>query len=119
VGHIEVEFECYAIHVSSCKDISNIVLEFYDGQHRKLDNVNSQCVTIGKADEVITGAWVKAGNNSSGDGPGYGERFDSDRDDCDGAGGDGGAGGMGGSYGDGGTGGMGGGYGGAGGTVVH
>jgi hypothetical protein len=27
--------------------------------------------------------WVKAGNNKSGDGPGYGERFDSDADDCD------------------------------------
>jgi hypothetical protein len=24
--------------------------------------------------------WVKAGNNASGDGPGYGERFDSDLD---------------------------------------
>jgi hypothetical protein len=122
VGHIEVEFECEAIHVSSCKDISNVVLEFSDGKHRKFDDVESQCVTIGVADRVIKGAWVKAGNNRSGDGPGYGERFESDRDDCDGAGGaggDGGAGGMGGGYGDGGAGGMGGSYGGAGGTAVH
>ena len=117
VGHIEVDFECHSIDVSSCKDISNVVLEFYDGEHRKLDNVNSQCVTIGKADKVITGAWVKAGNNSSGDGPGYGERFDSDREDCDGTGGDGGDGGDGGSTG--GAGGDGGMDGGTGGAVVY
>jgi hypothetical protein len=102
IGYIEVEFECNAIHVSSCKDISNVVLELADGEHRKFDDLECQCVTLGVADEVIVGAWVKAGNNASGDGPGYGERFDSDAH-CDGAGGTGGSGGAGGQ---GGTGGM-------------
>ncbi|MFZ1866214.1 MAG: hypothetical protein WAU39_18480 [Polyangiales bacterium] len=107
VGYIEVEFECSEIHVSSCKDISNIVLELADGEHRKFDDLECQCVTLGAADEVIVGAWVKAGNNKSGDGPGYGERFDSDAD-CDGGGGAGGAGGAGGQGGSGGAGGQGG-----------
>jgi hypothetical protein len=102
IGYIEVEFECNAIHVSSCKDISNVVLEFADGKHRKFDDLECQCVTLGVADEVIVGAWVKAGNNASGDGPGYGERFDSDAD-CDGTGGTGGSGGAGGQGGSGGT----------------
>jgi len=78
--------------------------------------------TIGVADRVIEGVWVKAGNNGSGDGPGYGERFESDQDDCDGADGTAGDGGAGGTAGDGragGASGMGGGYGGAGETVVH
>lgn len=94
LGYIEVDFECSAIHVSSCKDISNVVLEFATGEHRKFDDLEDQCVTIGAGDEVIAGAWVKAGSNKSGDGPGYGERFDSDAN-CDGAGGNGGAGGDG------------------------
>jgi hypothetical protein len=118
VGHIEVRFECSAIHVSSCKDISNVVLEFRTGEHRKFDNVNTQCVTIGVADEVITGAWIKTGDTGSGDGPGYGARYDSDAD-CDGAGGTGGsagAGGVGGGAGASGGGGM---DGGTGGTVVY
>ncbi|MGB8331399.1 MAG: hypothetical protein WCE62_14835 [Polyangiales bacterium] len=117
VGYIEVVFECSAIRVSSCKDISNVVLEFADGEHRKFDDLDGQCLTIGVADEVIVGAWVKAGNNKSGDGPGYGERFDSDAD-CDGTGGTGGGGGAGGQ---GATGGMDGGIdddGGTGGSVV-
>ena len=112
VGYIEVEFECSEVHISSCKDISNVVLEFANGKHRKFDDLNGHCATIGVADKHIVGVWVKAGNNKSGDGPGYGERFDSDAEGCDGAGGtggmggDGGAGGMGGDGGAGGMGGM-------------
>jgi hypothetical protein len=101
IGYIEVDFQCSEIHVSSCKDISNVVLELASGEHRKFDDLECQCVTLGVADEVIVGAWVKAGNNKSGDGPGYGERFDSDAD-CNGAGGAGGSGGMGGQGGSGG-----------------
>jgi hypothetical protein len=67
-----MEFECHAIHVSSCKDISNVVLELRSGKHRKFDNLKGHCATIGVADRVIEGVWVKAGNNGSGDGPGYG-----------------------------------------------
>ena len=101
IGYIEVEFECSEVHVSSCKDISNVVLELASGEHRKFDDLECQCVTLGVADEVIVGAWVKAGNNRSGDGPGYGERFDSDAD-CEGTGGTGGIGGAGGAGGSGG-----------------
>ena len=75
-----MDFECNAVHVSSCKDISNIVLELANGEHRKFDDLDDQCATVGMGDEQIVGAWVKAGNNHSGDGPGYGERFDSDAD---------------------------------------
>ncbi|MBT8468662.1 MAG: hypothetical protein KJN97_07930 [Deltaproteobacteria bacterium] len=75
IGYIEVDFECTAIHVSSCKDISNIVLEFANGKHRKFDGLKGNCATVGMGDKLIVGAWVKAGNNKSGDGPGYGERF--------------------------------------------
>lgn len=131
-GHIEVEFECHEAHIASCKELSNVVLEFEDGEHRKYDDLDGHCATLGVGERPIVGVWVKAGNNKSGDGPGYGERFDSDAD-CDGTGGTGGTagsggeGGMGGSGATGGQGGMGGagGYDGTGGTgatggvVVH
>jgi hypothetical protein len=126
-GYIEVEFECSEVHVSSCKDLSNIVLEFDDGEHRKFEDLDGHCATLGVGEREITTAWVKAGNNKSGDGPGYGERFDAPDDSCDGAGGQGGSGGDGGAGGETGAGGVGGETGaggmggetGAGGIVVH
>ena len=104
-GYIEVEFECNEAHIASCKDLSNVVIEFEDGEHRKYDDLDGHCATLGVGERRIVGVWVKAGNNKSGDGPGYGERFDSDAE-CDGTGGTGGAGGMGGEGGMGGMGGM-------------
>jgi hypothetical protein len=103
-GNIEVEFECHEAHIASCKELSNVVIEFEDGEHRKYDDLDGHCATLGIGVRQIAGVWVKAGNNKSGDGPGYGERFDSDAD-CDGTGGTGGAGGEGGMGGMGGTGG--------------
>jgi hypothetical protein len=125
-GYIKVEFECYEAHIASCKELSNVVLEFADGEHRKFDDLDGHCATLGVGEREILGAWVKAGNNKSGDGPGYGERFDAPADSCDGAGGAGGSGGMAGSGGAAGAGGMTGsggsgtgGAGGAGGVVVY
>ena len=106
-GNIEVEFECHEAHIASCKELSNVVIEFEDGEHRKYDDLDGHCATLGVGERQIAGVWVKAGNNKSGDGPGYGERFDSDAD-CDGTGGAGGMGGMGGMAGSGGVGGAGG-----------
>jgi hypothetical protein len=126
-GYIEVEFECYEAHVASCKELSNVVLELADGEHRKFDDLDGHCATLGVGEREIVGVWVKAGNNKSGEGPGYGERFDAPADSCDGAGGaggqagaggEGGSGGQGGVAGEGGAGGSGG-LGGARGIVVH
>ena len=122
-GHIEVEFECHEAHIASCKELSNVVIEFADGEHRKFDELDGHCATLGVGEREIAGVWVKAGNNKSGDGPGYGERFDSDAE-CDGTGGTGGTGGSGGGGGNGGNGGEAGlggdgGTGGTGGIVVH
>ena len=102
---IAVHFECTEIHIVSCKDLSNVVLDCEDGEHHKFDGLHGQYETFERDGCLIVGAWVKAGNNASGDGPGYGERFDSDLD-CDGTGGTGGAGGTGGTGGTAGTGGI-------------
>jgi len=80
VGEIAVEFECFEVHITSCKELSNVVLEFEDGEHYKFDDLEGHCITLGAGDRHIVGVWVKAGNNKSGDGPGYGDRFDSDLD---------------------------------------
>ncbi|MEZ6050230.1 MAG: hypothetical protein R3C02_02415 [Planctomycetaceae bacterium] len=71
-----------SVYVESTKDLSNVVLEFEDGTHYKFDNLNQGKTGtfegIGaNTGKVIAGVWVKSGCNSSGDGPGYGERFDS------------------------------------------
>lgn len=87
-------FECHALHVVSCKQLSNVVLEFADAEVYKYDGLKGHYGTFGAGDKEITGAWVEAGNNASGDGPGYGERFDAPADSCGGTGGAGGAGGI-------------------------
>ena len=79
---VAVEFDCDEVHVKSCKDLSNVVLEFADGSHYKFDDLNegNEASFAGVNDHDgsdIVGVWVKAGANHSGDGPGYGERFES------------------------------------------
>ena len=84
------------------------MVEFEDGDEYKYDGLEGYYGTFGAGDKRIVGAWVKAGNNASGDGPGYGMRIEPEGDECDGggAGGAGGDGGTGGSAGMAGTGGM-------------
>jgi hypothetical protein len=82
--HIDVTFhaEGTSVYVVSTKDLSNVVLEFADGVKYKFNNLNQGKTGtfqgIGaNAGKQIVGVWVKSGCNASGDGPGYGERFDS------------------------------------------
>jgi hypothetical protein len=80
--HIEVTFNASgtSVEIVSTKDLSNVVLEFEDGSHYKFDNLNQGPTGtfqgLGEhAGKTIVGVWVKSGCNQSGDGPGYGERF--------------------------------------------
>jgi hypothetical protein len=86
-GPINVDFHCTEIDVVSCKDLSNVVLEYADGSHQKFEGLSGHQGTFAGAGEhegaEIVGVWVKAGNNASGDGPGYGERFDSPEGICE------------------------------------
>ncbi len=82
--HIEVTFsgDGKSIFVESSKDLSNVVLEFTDGSHYKFDNLNQGRTGtfqgIGQhAGKTIEQVWIKSGCNASGEGSGYGERFDS------------------------------------------
>jgi hypothetical protein len=99
VSALHVEFECAAITVYTCKDVSNVVIEFEDGSRQRFEGlsgrVNTFAGTGAHAGKRILGVWVKAGSNHSGDGPGYGERVDTTLEDCDApAAGSGGAGGA-------------------------
>jgi hypothetical protein len=86
VGKIEVAFDCFEITTVSCKDLSNVVIELADGSRQRFDGLSGQRgVFSGTGDHAgaqIVGVWVKAGNNKSGDGPGYGERFDAPTQEC-------------------------------------
>jgi hypothetical protein len=80
IGRIDVTFDCDSIIIISCKDLSNVVLEFEDGTRQKFDGLSGQSATFSgtgaNAGKTVVGVWVKAGANHSGDGPGYGDRFD-------------------------------------------
>lgn len=86
-AQVDVEHDCTSVAVTSSKDISNVVLAFTDGDRQKHDGLSGRSGSFrgtgANADQVITTAWVKSGNNKSGDGPGYGERFDFATEGCD------------------------------------
>ena len=74
------------VHVEAEKELSNVVLAFEDGEHEKWDDLDLDPDRVYEGDfwgtgdnegKTIVTVWVKAGCNDSGDGPGYGERFDS------------------------------------------
>lgn len=72
------------VFIESSKDLSNVVLEFADGTEYKFDGLTGLTGTFSGVGEnegkEIVGVWVKSGSNESGDGPGYGERFDNPND---------------------------------------
>jgi hypothetical protein len=61
----------------STKDLSNCVLRFSDDSRQKFDGLSggsrTLCGTGANEGKKIVGIWIKSGNNSSSDGPGYGE----------------------------------------------
>jgi len=100
VSVVHVEFRCGGITVYTCKDLSNIVIEFDDGTQQRIEgvdgHVNTFAGTGANAGKRIVRVWVKAGNNASGDGPGFGERVEAPPQSCTPpTGGRGGAGGAG------------------------
>jgi hypothetical protein len=64
------------VWVQSSKDLSNVVVEYSDGTRQKYDNLTAKTGTFGSGNKPIRRVWVKSGCNASGDGPGYGERFE-------------------------------------------
>jgi len=66
-----------SVYVTSTKDLSNVVLEFADGEHQKFEGISGYAKTFAGTGEhlgkEVVGVWIKSGCNSSGDGPGYGE----------------------------------------------
>lgn len=81
---VTVEYDCdqEGWVVTSTKALSNIVVS--DGQSDEKTEFpdDPRVYTTIITDEGVTTIWVKSGNNHSGDGPGYGERFDLTPPDC-------------------------------------
>ncbi|HKP58877.1 MAG TPA: hypothetical protein VJV78_19285 [Polyangiales bacterium] len=86
VAALRVEFTCRSVTVFTCKDLSNLVIEFEDGTRQKFDgqsgHVNDFSGTGANAGKRIVRVWVKAGANHSGDGPGYGQRVETTVSEC-------------------------------------
>lgn len=85
-GPVRVTFRCGEITVVTCKDLSNVVLELEDGTRQRFEGLkghNNRFTAVGaQQGAAVIGVWVKAGNNKSGDGPGYGERVVAPVDTC-------------------------------------
>ena len=70
-----------SVTVTSTKDLSNVVLKFCNGAEYKFDDLNigntGVFAGIGENEgrKIVT-VWVKSDSYQSGDGPGYGYRFD-------------------------------------------
>jgi hypothetical protein len=77
---ITVTFKSNSVSVTSTKDLSNVVLEFSGGNRQKFDGLSGTTGTFAgtgsNASKRINKVWVKSGTNDSGEGPGYGERFE-------------------------------------------
>lgn len=77
---ITVTFRSNDVYVVSTKDLSNVVLQFSNGTVQKFDGLKGKTgVFKGTgtfAGKRIVRCWVKSGCNASGEGPGYGERFE-------------------------------------------
>jgi hypothetical protein len=86
VGAVRVEFHCGSITTYTCKDLSNVVLEFSDGSRERFESQtghdNTFTGTSANAGKQVVRVWVKAGANQSGDGPGYGERVEAPAQTC-------------------------------------
>lgn len=81
-AEVTVTFGIDYIEASSTKDLSNAVLKLTDGTEYKYDELQDGTTQArfetpsGYEDEDIVTTWVKSGTHESGDGPGYGYRFD-------------------------------------------
>jgi hypothetical protein len=72
------------VEVTSCKDLSNVVLVDCNGTHYKHDGLRGKTGTFCHPSGLpITRVYVKSGCFQSGEGPGYGRRFDNPFDVCD------------------------------------
>jgi len=77
------------VSITSSKDLSNVVIYFNDDKWYKWESNGDDRILAGGIGQTtgtfgspwsgrIQRVYVKSGNNSSGDGPGWGERFDFD-----------------------------------------
>lgn len=73
-------YDCDSVDVSSCKDLSNVVLAYTDGTWEKYDGLSSKTGSFdgtgANASKEISHVYVKSGCFKSGEGPGFGRRFD-------------------------------------------
>lgn len=85
-GMITVEYDCDTTSwvITSEKELSNVVVGDEGVEEKtELSDLSIHVYTVSDPDGTLDTIWVKAGNNRSGDGPGYGERFDLEAPDCD------------------------------------
>ncbi|MGQ9564679.1 MAG: VWA domain-containing protein [Thermogutta sp.] len=77
---ITVTFRSNDVYVVSTKDLSNVVLRFSDGTTQRFEGLKGKTGTFkgtgANTNKQIVRCWVKSGCNDSGEGPGYGERFE-------------------------------------------
>jgi len=83
VAQIRVRFQGRSVRVESSRDVSNAVLEYADGSRQMFEDLEGRVVELrgtgAHAGKEVVRVWVKSGPNFSGDGPGYGQKFERPR----------------------------------------
>lgn len=79
---ISVEYRYKSVFVNSTLPLENVVLKYSTGAVQTFSGLSAKSGTFagtgGNAGKAIYRAWVKSGDNLSGQGPNYGESFDFD-----------------------------------------
>jgi Flp pilus assembly protein TadG len=77
---IYVTWQDTQVYVDSTKNLENVVLQFSNGNKQTFSGLTAKTGTFkgsgSNNGKQITKAWVKSGNNLSGEGTNYGERFE-------------------------------------------
>jgi hypothetical protein len=77
---IYVTWKDTQVYVESTKNLENVVLRFSNGNKQTFSGLSGMTGTFkgsgSNLNKQITKAWVKSGNNLSGEGTNYGERFE-------------------------------------------
>ena len=77
---IYVEYRNSTVYVTSTLPLENVVLKFSNNATKTFSGLSGTSGTFtgsgSNANKTISKAWVKSGNNLSGQGPSYGEPFD-------------------------------------------
>ena len=77
IPHIDVTWKGKQVYIESTMNIENVVIEFSNSSKQTYTSFSGNTATVPSSPgyNKVRTVWVKSGDNESGDGPNYGEKF--------------------------------------------